>query len=1121
VVSSGVGRRAVCVGWTGTGDVPASGTSNAVSFTVTTNSTLSWLWRTEYLLSVGAVGAGSVLVNSGWYADGAAGMLTATPSSGNRFVQWVGDVPVGCTTNNPLTVTMDQARSLTAVFAVENGSPAAGLLLYYSFDANDGSVVQDQSGNSNTGMASSGAVWTNAGIVGGAFAFPGAADYVNAGNRVNLASRDFTWCHWVKRSRHSIATDFYEAGLYTGPMTNDPTGWHHWVCTYVAATRERRIYCDGVLLTNDVAGAHYQGSGNLLLGKSWNLNNNFDGLLDEVRVYDRALSPDEVRALHEPPSERRVLVVTGVPDAYGASIPYNYGTNHVATGTVVTATALTPAALGVGTQAVCTGWTGTGDVPRNGVGASVTFTVTGNSTLSWQWQRQFALVASAEPGGTVGSNGSWCEAGQTVQVTATPLAGYAFAGWTGDVPSGHAADNPLTLTMDQARGVRAVFAAALYAIAGRINSAFGKDSDFYIGAYDSATLTNCVARTRATTAGPYQINGLPGRRDYWVAAFRDANTNSFWDDEEAWGVYRYNPLLSLTANATGVNVNLHPLAPPRNLRAAGGAGCIGLRWDANTEAGVVGYHVYRSDQVSGPFVLLTDRVIVRTTYNDTTVDRSSPYFYRVAALLAPDPSDVAFLVEGRPSNVAQGQSDCVTLQLEDCGAPAGGTVRLRVSAPYANGITTKALQLRLLYDRTLLAPVNQVHPSQTCVQRSALTMSMYFADNSAVATGLLSIIAVDAEGTTIKGDGTLFDVVFSVLDGADLGQRATNSWAAAYLFDDALNPLAVDCSDVGVFTVTASPTLGDLNEDGAATIDDVLQAMQLAVGKATATSWQLMVGDLNGNGRIDHGDVHLLQRLVVGLPVNPSTSGAPQYTAGSTAEPPLLAVDRGTTSSGRVLQLAGETTTGYTLSLGTIQTLAGDVVVVPVVLDNASGVAAVSLQVNYDPQVATLLNVTNGTLTTGFGLEWSATNGAVKVLLSSPNALTEGAGVVAQLTFLVAGDAQPGAFSVLTPARAELSGAYSADLQWSHTVAANSGTLWVVPESSVLVIIGLSVSGEQEPTTVLWSSVPGSRYVVECSTNLLTGFEPVVGDIIAVATNTTVRVDVPDQTPRFYRIREE
>ncbi|HJQ96752.1 MAG TPA: hypothetical protein VJ826_00485, partial [Candidatus Polarisedimenticolaceae bacterium] len=49
--------------------------------------------------------------------------------------------------------------------------------------------------------------------------------------------------------------------------------------------------------------------------------------------------------------------------------------------------------------------------------------------------------------------------GQDVTLTAVPDPGYHFVTWQGDVPAGHAADNPLHVTMDQDRTITAVFLA--------------------------------------------------------------------------------------------------------------------------------------------------------------------------------------------------------------------------------------------------------------------------------------------------------------------------------------------------------------------------------------------------------------------------------------------------------------------------------------------------------------------------------------------------------------------------------------------------------------------------------------------------------------------------------------
>ena len=70
--------------------------------------------------------------------------------------------------------------------------------------------------------------------------------------------------------------------------------------------------------------------------------------------------------------------------------------------------------------------------------------------------RTFTLSVSVSPteGGTVSNTDGSFNQGERVSVTATASAGYAFAEWTGDVQS---TDNPVTITMDSNKIVRAIF----------------------------------------------------------------------------------------------------------------------------------------------------------------------------------------------------------------------------------------------------------------------------------------------------------------------------------------------------------------------------------------------------------------------------------------------------------------------------------------------------------------------------------------------------------------------------------------------------------------------------------------------------------------------------------------
>ena len=69
------------------------------------------------------------------------------------------------------------------------------------------------------------------------------------------------------------------------------------------------------------------------------------------------------------------------------------------------------------------------------------------------------LTVSAGTGGTTdpapGTHNY--DEGTDVPITATPDTNYRFGGWTGDVPSGHENDNPITINMDSDKSVTANF----------------------------------------------------------------------------------------------------------------------------------------------------------------------------------------------------------------------------------------------------------------------------------------------------------------------------------------------------------------------------------------------------------------------------------------------------------------------------------------------------------------------------------------------------------------------------------------------------------------------------------------------------------------------------------------
>jgi len=129
------------------------------------------------------------------------------------------------------------------------------------------------------------------------------------------------------------------------------------------------------------------------------------------------------------------LVIDGNPGPYGSPAPYGYGTNAITPDTEVTDSVGALVYDGM-TRWWSDGWVGSGSVPANGDTNTVTFTITNNSALTWQWSPEYYLSNGATAGGTVTDVSGWYTNGAVVTLTATPSNGYALSHWSGDVPAG-------------------------------------------------------------------------------------------------------------------------------------------------------------------------------------------------------------------------------------------------------------------------------------------------------------------------------------------------------------------------------------------------------------------------------------------------------------------------------------------------------------------------------------------------------------------------------------------------------------------------------------------------------------------------------------------------------------
>ena len=225
-------------------------------------------------------------------------------------------------------------------------SASADLVGYWSFNGSD-SIVNDAaidtSGQGNDGTIY-GAVAV-AGKMGQALSFDGINDYVRVANdnSLNFGTGDFSICAWINTNSDTARQSIIVKGIplngttnagylvsYRGDMANDPifftindddasgaviikyntsgiaNSWVH-ICCVADRDGNGSIYVNGELkasssiagITTDVSINADLAIGQTLSGGGPIAGRYFNGLIDEVRIYNEALTQDEVTTLYQ------------------------------------------------------------------------------------------------------------------------------------------------------------------------------------------------------------------------------------------------------------------------------------------------------------------------------------------------------------------------------------------------------------------------------------------------------------------------------------------------------------------------------------------------------------------------------------------------------------------------------------------------------------------------------------------------------------------------------------------------------------------------------------------------------------------------------------------------------
>ncbi|TGC10608.1 LamG-like jellyroll fold domain-containing protein [Methanolobus halotolerans] len=215
-----------------------------------------------------------------------------------------------------------------------------GILLYLLFDENNGLETYDYSGENNHGSIH-GAKWTG-GMENYALEFDGIDNYVTLGNRNYVDyNQQFTISLWIKADKlnseeqETIIQQARPDSPYDGLMfrkaknnnldiilQQNPDSklrvnfidafsdldWNLYTLTYDGSLDENglKLYKNGneftsrSVLGNDLAGS-IQNELDFEIGRYGKAKQNFKGTIDDIRIYDRALTPQEIKELMSKP----------------------------------------------------------------------------------------------------------------------------------------------------------------------------------------------------------------------------------------------------------------------------------------------------------------------------------------------------------------------------------------------------------------------------------------------------------------------------------------------------------------------------------------------------------------------------------------------------------------------------------------------------------------------------------------------------------------------------------------------------------------------------------------------------------------------------------------------------
>jgi fibronectin type 3 domain-containing protein len=621
--------------------------------------------------------------------------------------------------------------------ATSSAAGPTGLVAAYSFDQGAGTTLTDASGNGHDGTVSGGATWTS-GHDGGALLFNGTDASVDLGALGTFYQSGFTLEGWLQKS--TTKKDVGVFGSWTsggGPMiwidhlvgdyrltlgasslsdyldsgrTPAIGQWQYVAATFDGSTA--RFYLDGTEVANRSVTYSVGSSNNWRIGAYGSpAGGFFDGLIDNIRIYNRALSASEVQTDMSvpvtssldtsPPSAPGTVTATGgigqVGLSWGAATDNvgvarydvyrgtsagftpttanriaqptgnSYIDDNLATGTYYYKVTAEDAAGNLSPPSNEASGTSSADTTAPSAPSNLAASTSGGTvTLNWSASSDNVGVVRydvyrgtsagftpssanriAQPSGTSFADAGLAPGGYYYKVAAEDAAGNI------SIASNEATATILDTTPPSAPsslGAGVVGSTVSLSWSAATDNVGVVRYDVYRGTSAGFTPTsgNRIAQPSVTS---YTDSGLVAGTYYYKVTAEDAAGN-----------------VSAASNEASAAIpDTTPPSPPANLTATGGTAQATLSWSASTDdVAVTKYDVYRST-TSGFTPGSANRIAqpAGTSYTDPSL-AAGTYYYKVRA------EDAAGNVSGS-SNEAQvsvaGGSVAVSIT-----SPTGGTV---------------------------------------------------------------------------------------------------------------------------------------------------------------------------------------------------------------------------------------------------------------------------------------------------------------------------------------------------------------------------------------------------------------------------------------------------------------